>query len=208
MKGFLRAGGNNANHIVMDSSNAKGATKAEIEGRNAMERLLLFAKDNADISVYPPASYTAPRETRRIVCDYTVTEEDFVTGRLFEDSLSYSYYNMDLHRSTNKDGSMPFEECADYRLPDGVVPTVPLSAMTVKGFNNLLTAGRCISTNRAVMGGFRVKSSCMGMGQAVGVTAALTKNRNVRQTDINKIKATLKEQGAIVPDKSIFNQAL
>ena len=206
--GFLRAGGNNANHIEMDGSTSAGITKAEIDGREAMARMLEFAVENADISVYPPASYVAPRETKRIVCDYTITVSDFVTGKIFDDSLSYCYYNLDLHSAKNTDGSRPFKlNAEDEKLPEGIVPTIPYRAMIVKGLNNLLTAGRCISSERIVMGALRVKASCMGMGEAVGTAAALTKNFNVREVDIELLKDTLRKNGAIVPDKELFKPA-
>ncbi len=137
IRGFLRTGGNNANHIVMDASTAEGATKAEIDGRMAMARMLTFAKENADITVNPPASYAAPRETRRTMCDYVITAKDYVTGRIFPDSVSYCYYSMDLH-TTKQKGRAPFElSREDEKLPEGVVPTIPYSAMTVKGLRNL-----------------------------------------------------------------------
>ncbi len=205
MKGFLREGGNNANHLEMDGSVASGITAAEIEGRAAMARMIEFAAENADISVYPPADYVAPRETRRTVCDYMITKNDYLTGKIFPDSLCYYYYNLDLH-STKKDGKKPFElDEEDEKLPEGVVPTVPYSAMTVKGFTNLLTAGRCVSAQRIVMGALRVKAPCMAMGQAVGTAAALCKKGAVRDVDMACLKATLTEQGAIVPDESIFS---
>ncbi len=207
MKGFLREGGNNANHLEMDGSSAQEITNAEIEGRMAMARMLQFANANADVSVYPPADYAAPRETRRTVCDYVITKDDYLTGRIFPDSVSYYYYNLDLH-STKKDGKAPFElDEEEEKLPEGVVPTVPYSAMTVKGFTNLLTAGRCISSERIVMGALRVKSSCMGMGEAVGAAAALCRDGAVRDVDMEILKTTLRKQGAIVPDKSIFDIA-
>lgn len=208
IRGMLRNGGNNTNHIVMDGACARGMTDAEIQGREAMARILTFAQEVADISIYPPASYTAPRETRRTVCDYTVTVEDFLSGRIFPDALSYAYYNMDLHSAANTDGSRPFalDEKSE-KVPDNIVPTVPYSAMVVKGLRNLLTAGRCISTQRQVMGAFRVKSACMGMGEAVGTAAALTENGDVRSVDIEKVKATLRKNGAIVPDEALFQSA-
>ena len=203
--GFLRAGGNNANHIVMDGSTSQGITNAEIEGREAMARMLEFANKYADISIFPPASYVAPRETKRIVCDYTISVSDFVTGKIFDDSLSYCYYNLDLHSAKNTDGSRPFElGTKDEKLPEGIVPTVPYRAMIVKGIDNLLTAGRCISSERIVMGALRVKASCMGMGEAVGTAAALAKDGNVRAIDIELLKEILRKNGAIVPDKELF----
>lgn len=203
--GFLRGGGNNANHINMDCSNAKGKTKAEIDGREAMARMINFAEEHADITLFSSAAYAAPRETKRIVCDYTITIPDFMTGKIFDDSLAYGYYNMDLHSSANTDGSRPFALDKEFeKLPDGIVPTIPLKAQTVKGIYNLLTAGRCISGVREVMGALRVKCPCMSGGEAVGTVAALTESGNVRGVDIEKVKDTLRKNGAIVPDSSLF----
>ena len=207
LRGFLTSGGQNVNHIVMDGASADGISQAEIDGRNSMARMLEFAKSVTEIKIFPPASYVAPRETRRTICDYVVTVNDFITGRIFPDSLSYAYYNMDLHSSSKEveKSKRPFElDSESEKVPDGIVPTIPYSAMTVKGLKNLLTAGRCISTEREVMGAFRVKASCMGMGQAVGVAAAFTENNDVRKVEIEKIKDYLRKTGAIVPDENLF----
>lgn len=207
IRNFLRDCGNNANHVVMDGASASGITRAEIEGRQSMARMLKFASEFTEISTYQPAAYTAPRETRRITCDTRVTVEDFMTGRIFPDSVSYAYYNLDLHSASEevKKTGRPFAfSDAEDKLPMGVVPTVPYSAMTVKGFDNLLVAGRCISTDRAVMGAFRVKAACMGMGEAAGTAAALAKDGDVRAVNIDDLKERLREGGAIVPDASIF----
>lgn len=208
IKGFFRGGGNNANHILMDCSNPQGQTDAEINGREAMARMIEFARANADITLYPSYAYTAPRETNRIVCDYTVTPQDFLSGKIFPGSLCYGYYNMDLHRSTNTDGGRPFEECADHtNLPRGVVPTVPLSSQTVKGLKNLLCAGRCLSAERPVMGAFRVKATCMATGEVAGTVAALCSDGNVRTVDLSAVRKRLTQNGAIVPDASLFAPA-
>jgi hypothetical protein len=210
IRNFLKDCGNNANHIVMDGASAKGITKAEIEGRLSMARMLKFASEFTDIDIYQPSAYTAPRETRRILCDTVVTVEDFLFGTIFPDSVSYAYYNMDLHSASEevKKTGRPFAfSDEEDKAPEGIVATVPYSAMTVKGFDNLLVAGRCISTERAVMGAFRVKAACMGMGEAVGTAAAMVKNGDVRAIDIEALKAKLKKNGAIVPNKEIFAPA-
>ena len=40
---------------------------------------------------------TAARETYRIDGLYKLSADDYVTGKIFEDSVSYSYYPIDLH---------------------------------------------------------------------------------------------------------------
>lgn len=201
--GYFRAGGCNSNHIAMDSSTAEGMTNAEIEGREKMARMVRFAKENSDITVYSTSAYAAPRESRRIVCDMQMSTDDFLTGRLYDDSVCYGYYNIDLHSYKKNEA---FEK-ASGRLPEGVVPNVTYRAMCVKGFENLLVAGRCACADRETMSALRVKSSCMAMGEAVGTAAALCTDGKVRSVDMNLLKKTLKENGAIVPDKTLFAPA-
>ena len=198
--GFFKAGGCNSNHIAMDASTAEGMTRAEIEGREKMARMLAYAKDTADITAYSTAAYAAPRESRRIVCDMQMTVEDFLTGRLYPDSVCYGYYNIDLH-SYKKNAAF---ETPSGKLPEGVVPNVTYRALCVKGLDNLLVAGRCASADRETMSALRVKSSCMAMGEVAGTAAALCKDGKVRSVDIALLKKTLRENGAIVPDSALF----
>lgn len=80
--------------------------------------------------------------------------------------------------------------------------------MCVKGFENLLVAGRCASADRETMSALRVKSSCMAMGEAVGTAAALCQGGSVRRIDLALLKKTLTGNGAIVPDESLFAAAV
>lgn len=131
---------------------------------------------------------TAIRETRRIVCDHVITCEEYVSAYAYEDSVCHSFYPIDLHRQ-GMDGIYQIFE-------DGQVPKITLSALTVRGFDNLYVAGRCASGDRLANSAYRVKASCMAMGQAV----AVTENDGLsRGCDLGYIKALLKKHGAIVP---------
>ncbi|MBQ1942077.1 MAG: FAD-dependent oxidoreductase [Clostridia bacterium] len=203
IKNFFIEGGDNANHVVMDGSMAEGLTKAEIEGREKMARMLRFAKEEADVTVFSSAAYTAPRETRRIVCDKEISKADFLSGKIEEDSVCYGYYNIDLHTYEENNA------LKGQRLPDGVVPTIPYRALQVKGLTNLLVAGRCACADREVMSALRVKASCMAMGEAAGTAAALAVKQSgeVRAVNLALLKKTLSDSGAIVPSESLFSPA-
>src|SRR5690606_38203913 len=90
---------------------------------------------------------TAVRETYRIDSIYQITHEDYVTGRVFEDSVSYSYYPIDLH---DDKGVIP------KHLEEGRVPSVPLRALIPKGSRNLIVAGRCVGSDRLANSALRV----------------------------------------------------
>ena len=73
--------------------------------------------------------------------------------------------------------------------------------MISKNFDNLMMAGRCISSDRETNSALRVKASCMAMGQAVGTAAytAITDRKAVKDVSVLKVKDSLAEQGALVP---------
>ena len=120
---------------------------------------------------------------------------DYTSGRVFDDAISYAFYPVDLH---TKSGVKPKP------LKPGTVPTIPLRALIPKGSRNIIVAGRCVSSDRLANSGLRVQASCMGMGQAAGVAAALAAKSGATPLDVplKEIHALLREHGQIVPGKA------
>ena len=82
------------------------------------------------------------------------------------------------------------------------MPTIPLSALQPRGLVNAYVAGRCASGDRLANSAYRVKASCMAMGQAAGAAAAVAVQENggrARGCRLEHIKQILLENGAIVP---------
>jgi hypothetical protein len=201
IKNFFIEGGDNANHVSFDGADADELTRAEIEGRERMARMLKYASSMANVTVYPSVERVSARETRRITCDYEMSVTDFLTGALYEDSVCYGYYNMDLH--SDKKGQAFDTE--NQTLPPRVIPAIPYRSLTVKGFTNLLVAGRCACFDRRVMGALRVKAPCMAMGEAVGTAAALSlPSGNVKKVNMEALKNRLSDNGAIVPKENFI----
>lgn len=194
--GFLRGGGANAQHIFgADSSTSATKTQANIAGRTSALRLLRFIRSLpgcANARITRMQQETAVRETYRIVGEVQITQDDYVSGRVFEDAIGHSFYPIDLH---DKSGVKPKP------LARGVVPTIPLRALAPKGSRNLLAAGRSISSDRLANSALRVQASCMAMGQAAGAAAALAADRGASplEVPIDKIRTLLRKHGAIVP---------
>ena len=120
---------------------------------------------------------------------------DYLEGKIFEDSLSYSFYPIDLHR----EGKSIYQEF----LKPSVVASIPLRALIPKQSKNFLVAGRCVSSDRMANSALRVQASCMGMGQAAAVAAVLANSYGTTPAEvpINDIKQLLVKHGAIVPDQ-------
>ena len=81
------------------------------------------------------------------------------------------------------------------------MPTIPLSALVPKGSENIIVAGRSVSSDRLANSGLRVQAPCMAMGQAAGVAAALAVRKETTPLEVSliEIKEMLVKNGAIVP---------
>lgn len=194
--GLLRTKGDNISHVMgADSTTSETHTVANLKGRKALLDTLRFLRTLPGlekIKLIDMQNETAVRETFRIDGHYKITHADYVTGKMFDDSISYSYYPIDVH---DENGVVP-----DH-LKEGIVPTVPLRALVPKNSRNFLVAGRCVSSDRLANSALRVQASCMGMGQAAGATAVLAnlQNKTPLEVSIHDIKQLIQEHGGIVP---------
>ena len=88
-------------------------------------------------------------------------------------------------------------------LPDGEYYGIPWGCLVVKGFDNLLVAGRNLSAEHAAQASARVAGPCMAMGEAAGVAAAMSValDADVRRVGVAALQARLEGHGAILtPD--------
>ena len=122
-----------------------------------------------------------------------MTRQDYVEGKVFEDSISHSFYPIDLHR----EGKSIYQEF----LKPNIVASVPLRALIPKRSTNFLVAGRCVSSDRLANSAMRVQASCMGMGQAAGAAAALASRNETTplEVPITDVQKLIEEHGGIVP---------
>lgn len=184
------------NYLDTRGEGTDGRGDVNMEGRAAMLRLFRFLRRQPGFGNFRIESHAAEagvRETTRVRGDYVVTLDDYVTGRVWPDSLCYAFYPVDVHVKGR--GTVQRD------LPVGVVPTVPLRALLPKGIDHMLVAGRCLSADRLAMSGLRVQAACMATGQSAGEAAALAARtgRAPRDLDPEEIKAGLRARGCIVP---------
>lgn len=193
---LLESAGDNCQHIAgADSSTSETHTVANIKGRSSLVNTVRFLRTLPGLEklrILDMQNETAVRESYRIDGLYKVTQEDYVTGKLFEDAVSYSYYPIDLH---DAHGVVP------KHLKDNVVPTIPLRALIPKNSKNFIVAGRCVSSDRLANSAMRVQASCMGMGQAAAAVAVVANLQGKTPADvsISDVRTLLEEHGAIVP---------
>ena len=195
--GFLRRGGDTANYVDdADNSTADLRTQTNLRGRASMLRMYRFLKSLpglGNVRLLAMSPEVGVRETYRVRGEYVVTHEDYTSGRTYADSVCYAFYPIDLHDKVS--GIRPAH------LKEGMVATVPLRALVVKGVDGVLVAGRCVSSDRLANSALRVEATCMATGQAAGAAAALAARHKTTalKIDFGELTALLHAHRAIVP---------
>lgn len=185
----------NMTRAEVDECDNRAFTDAQDKMR---EEIFLFAdllrrqfKEFRHSYVAATAVQAGPRQTRNIVGMHTITGEEYLAGVKYPDSVSRCAHPVDIHTTDGARQSCIFIKQAAY---------VPYRALVPADFPNLLVAGRTVSADRTAFASLRVQSSCMGMGQAVGVAAAqsLDERQPVQKIDTARLVKELKRMGAVL----------
>ena len=109
------------------------------------------------------------RESRRLVGDYLLNENDVRANRVFDDAVAYGGWPMDEHTAAGfrAKGEIP----SVVRSFKGLY-SIPYGCYCSRTIDNLMMAGRDISASKLAMGSTRVMGTCAVGGEAVGVAAA------------------------------------
>ena len=110
------------------------------------------------------------RESRRLVGDYILNENDILSNRQFDDAVAYGGWAMDIHAPK---GIYDFDELPSFVVSFDGSYTIPYRSYYSKNIDNLMMAGRNISVSKMAMGSTRVMGTCAIGGQAVGTAAAM-----------------------------------
>lgn len=146
----------------------------------------------------------AKRETRRLVGDHILVEDEVMKAELFPDRVGYITWSVDVH---HPDGIFSTEGPFDYffgdrrkhpyaGVPHHPVASIPYRILYSKNIPNLLFAGRNVSVSHVALGTVRVQGTTGQMGQVVGTAAAMcvkygTDPRGIYETNIGELQQTL-----------------
>ena len=137
------------------------------------------AADHANAMLTWVAYIGGPRESRRILGDVVLSQDDIVAKREFPDGCVPSTWSIDLHypkeEYAKKFPDNPFISIAvhDRRVDRSVGYPVPYRCFYSKDVENLFMAGRCISVTHEALGTVRVMKTCGMMGEVVGKAATV-----------------------------------
>ncbi|MGI6373245.1 MAG: FAD-dependent oxidoreductase [Caldicoprobacterales bacterium] len=202
-------GGGNIGHTYdVDGTDERSLTKSLIWGRKSMTEFERYYREYLDgyeeMELAATGAILGIRESRRILGDYVMVLDDFINRASFDDEIGRYAYPVDIHPSdTSVEGFKKFEkEYHNLRYKDGESYGIPYRALTPKGLQNVLVAGRCVSCDRYMQSSIRVMPGCYITGQAAGVAAAMAaeKNTDTRGIDIKELQSRLKAIGAYLPN--------
>ncbi len=184
----------NAGHIDLDTTDPWQVSKAMSLGRQIAGEYLCALKDiapqafgNAFIVKTAPA--LGVRDSRRIVGDYILTQDDWIERRTFDDEIGRNCYWIDCHTADH----------VPMYYGKGDSHGIPYRVLTPKGLRNVLTAGRCVSTDSKIFGSMRIMPACLVTGEAAGMAAAHAIRQSgrpdVHTVDTDYLRRRLREEG-------------
>ena len=136
------------------------------------------------------AEYMGVRESRRIVGEYVLSGEEVLSGATFRDGIARGFYPIDIHSADATGDASGAHPAVPYEIP--------YRCLVPKKIENLLVAGRCISTDHVAHGSVREMGTTMPLGEAAGCAAALciAKGRTPRKLPGDQVRRALRDIGA------------
>lgn len=183
--------------VKLDPTNAEDVTKAEIIAREQVFEMVNFLRENfepfKDADLVSTGIQIGARESRMIVGEHILNQEEMLAYTKFEDGIAACNYDIDIH---SPDGA----GTSHYYFPSGKYYTIPYGCLVPKDSENLLVAGRCISTTHEAQASIRIMPTVCTIGEAAGVAAAVAceDKTAVKSVDVQKVRSILRENGAVV----------
>ncbi len=171
-----------------DGLDAENLTRAEVETRLKLwDQIRQLKKSPGNESVYlsQVATGIGVRETRRILGEYVVTEQDAINGTRFPDVIAISSNPMPSYH-----GQRFFFKHEGF--------DIPYRSLVPQKIDGLVLTGRCISCEQGPFQSARSMAPAMAVGHASGCAAALAAKGNVppRRLDVAALQKLLFSQNA------------
>ena len=203
--------GNIGHTFGVDGTDERSLTRALMHARKSLPEYERFYKEYltgyAEMELVGTAAVLGIRETRRIVGDYVLNLEDFKNRAIFADEIGRFAYGVDPHSTTpTREGFERYQrDFTNLQMPPGEQYGIPYRVLLPQGQHNLLTAGRCVSTDRAMQASLRVMPGSFITGQAAGIAAALAieGSTDTRHISIEELQTRLLQLGAFLPNAHV-----
>lgn len=182
---------------AIDGTDADALTAGEIQGRKQVANAHEFLRTVPGFEksyIVEIAPQIGIRETRRIMGDYVLSEDDVLGCASFEDSIGRNSWPVEAH--VGGDVIWKFQDIPNVRGYN----ELPLRMILPRSLENVLTVGRCASMTHLGQSAARVTGACFVMGEAAAVAAdmALQHEVSLRGIDGGQLQDRLREHGALI----------
>lgn len=173
----------------LDCLNVADLTKLEVKMRKMMLKGHAFLKKHVptfeNSFILDTASQSGTRGSRRLIGEYTLTEEDLRSGKKFDDTIA-------VIPRFGPPGGPPAETRHTY---------IPYRCLVPEKMDGLLVAGRSFSSDLAANDMTNLIPHCIAMGEAAGTASALAVKQGIqpRQVDFRELQESLLRNGALLP---------
>lgn len=201
---------------------ADDLTKAEIEGREKMRKVIRLLRKYGDpeqlYSILASCSYIGVRDTYHYKTKYQADHISLLLGENTPDNILNGTYNIDVHNKEQGIMFMQFDGTYTQEMPDGSIhhgdwrrekgiredlpiPTcyhLPFKCIVGEQYENLIAAGRMINADTPAFGALRVMANLNQIGEAAGVAAYLAcdQNKSVQELDGVEVAKLLSKGGS------------
>ena len=154
------------------------------------------------------------RESRRLLGDHVLTENDLTGEVQYPDASFTSTWSIDLHYPDPKNtANFPDAEFKSICTHGAVNPyAVPYRCLYSRNIDNLFMAGRDISVTHIGLGTVRVMRTTGMMGEVVGMAASICQKhkclpRGVYTSHLDELKALMQEGAGLkgLPNNQTYN---
>lgn len=204
----------------VDCSDADELTRAEIEGRQQVRRMLDVLRNHVaqgrQVFIRGLPAYIGVRETRHARCLHRLTEDELLHGRRFEDAVANGSYRIDIHHDDKPGITLRYLDGREDYVVSGKPPVcgrwrpegenwarfyqIPLRSLIPYEGRNVIVAGRLIDADRGAYGAIRVMVNCNQTGEAAGVACVQALDRDIefQSLDPQQVRRQLAAGGSIV----------
>jgi len=164
--------------------------------KNKLKKNDLFRNYQLDWVAY----VAGKRESRRLMGDYILKEDDIIKNVVHEDASFATTWSIDLHKPDPQNSKYfsgdEFKAVTKHVL---IHPyAVPYRCLYSRNVDNLFMAGRNISVTHVALGTVRVMRTAGMMGEVVGMASSICKKygvtpRVVYQSHLDELKALMKK---------------
>jgi hypothetical protein len=185
--------------VPADPTSAADLSRAEMQGRHDAYAMFRVWKESVPgfersyfLEAYP---WIGVRESRRLVGQYVLKEQDLMTGQRFDDAIATGCWYLDLHPNKTTVGTANDVPAEKVQPPPY---DIPYRSLLPQKIGNLLVAGRCHSATRGAHASTRVTATAMALGEAAGVAAAMavTARRSPQELSGIHVREALAGQNA------------